>query len=151
MKMAKNYNKELDYILEELIHEYENHYKGLTFYTEEVSFSTKEKISTDLADRYNLEEWEINILYYTLLIDTYIKTIDPLTISLSGLVFRNNGGYTEQQIKKEKEKNKIEKIENDFKKYQFLLMVFTAFVALGTLISAWFFGIEIWKYYQETL
>jgi hypothetical protein len=84
------------------------------------------------------------------LIDTYIKTIDPLTISLSGLVFRNNGGYTEQQIKKEKEKNKIEKIENDFKKYQFLLMVFTAFVALGTLISAWFFGIEIWKYYQET-
>lgn len=146
--MAKNYNKELDYILEELIHEYENHYKGLTFYTEEISHSTKDKISTEISEKFKLEEWEINILYYTLLIDNHIKTIDPLTISLNGLVFRNNGGYLEQAIKREKEKTKIEKIDNDFRKYQFLLMVFTAFVALGTLISAWFFSIEIWKYYN---
>jgi len=147
--MAKNYNKELDYILEELIHEYENHYKGLTFYTEELSHSTKEKISIEVSEKFNLEEWEINILYSTLLIDNHIKTIDPLTISLNGLIFRNNGGYLEQDIKKEKEKTKIEKIDNEFRKYQFLLMVFTAFVALGTLISAWFFGIEIWKYYNR--
>ena len=146
--MAKNYNKELDYILEELIHEYENHYKGLTFYTEEISYSTKDKISTDVGAKFKLEEWKINILYYTLLVDNHLKSIDPLTISLNGLVFRNNGGYIESQINKEKEKRKIEQIDMDFKKNQYQLVVFTAFVALGTLISAWFFSIEIWKYYH---
>ena len=147
--MAKNYNTELDYILEVLIHEYENHYKGLTFYTEEISYTTKDKVSGEIAEKFNLKEWEINILYYTLLIDNHLKTIDPLTISLNGLVFRKNGGYTEHQVKKEVEKFRIQKIEDDLKKYQFFLMVFTAFVALGTLISAWFFAIEIWKYYNH--
>jgi hypothetical protein len=148
--MAKNYNTELDYILEVLIHEYENHYKGLTFYTEEISYSTKDKVSIEVSDKFGLKEWEINILYYTLLIDNHLKSIDPLTISLNGLVFRNNGGYTEQLVKKEAEKIRIQKIEQDLKKYQFFLMVFTAFVALGTLISAWYFAIEIWIYYNSS-
>ena len=45
------------------------------------------------------------------------------------------------------EAKRLETIQNDFKKYSFGLMIFTAIVALGTLISAWFFAIEIYKYY----
>jgi hypothetical protein len=47
-----------------------------------------------------------------------------------------------------RESNRIETIQKDFKKYSLGLMVFTAIVAFGTLISAWYFAIEIIKYYQ---
>jgi len=149
--MEKNYNVEMDFILDELIREYENLYKGDSFYNEEIPKTTKEKISHKVIARYNLKEWEINVLYYTLLVDGYVKSVDPLTISLEGLVFRNNGGYVENDIRKKRENLRLESIQNDFKKYSFGLMVFTAIVALGTLISAWFFAIEIYKYYTESI
>jgi hypothetical protein len=146
--MEKNYNVEMDFILEELIREYENLYKGDSFYTEEIPKTTKEKITHKVIDKFKLKEWEINVLIYTLLVDKYVKSVDPLTISLEGLVFRNNGGYVESAIQKNRESLRLENIQNDFKKYSFGLMVFTAIVALGTLISAWFFAIEIFKYYR---
>jgi hypothetical protein len=49
------------------------------------------------------------------------------------------------------EAKRLETIQYDFKKYSFGLMIFTAVVALGTLISAWFFAIEIYKYYFSTV
>jgi len=146
--MAKNYNAELDFILEQLIYEYENVYKGVSFYSDESFTSTKEKITILVVDKFKLKEWEINLLFYTLLLDKYLKTIDPLTISLEGLVFRNNGGYEKKVEMQNREINRIETIQKDFKKYSLGLMVFTAIVAFGTLISAWYFAIEIIKYYQ---
>jgi hypothetical protein len=146
--MEINYNKELDFILEKLILEYENQYRGVTFYTEEDALTTKELITQKLIDRFGLKEWEINILFYNLLIDKYIKSVDPLVISLEGLVFRNNGGYVQQSIARQNERQRIETVENDLRKYSFYLMIFTAFAALGTLISAWYFAIEIWRYYH---
>lgn len=145
--MDKNYDIEMDYILEELILEYENIYKGVNFYSEEHIRTTKEKITEKVIDRFHLKEWEINILFYTLLVNSHIKSVEPLTISLEGLVFRNNGGYVKRTERTISESKKIETIQNDFKKYSFGLMVFTAIVALGTVISAWFFAIEIFKYY----
>jgi len=145
--MEKNYNAELDFILEELIKEYENMNKGVQFYAEEESLSIYEKITELVANKFGLKDWEINVLYYTLLLDKYIKSIDPLTISLEGLVFRNNGGYVQRVITQTKETERLEAIQNDFKKYAFGLMIFTAIVAVGTLISAWFFAIEIYRYY----
>jgi hypothetical protein len=147
--MEKNYNKELDYILEELVSEYENLYKGLKFYTDEASASTKDIVHQKVKDQFGLKDWEINMLFYTLLLDKNLKSIDPLVISMEGLVFRNNGGYMEKFIKENNEKQRIQRIEDDFKKYSFFLMVFTAIVALGTVVSAWFFGIEIWKFYTS--
>ena len=147
--MDKNYNEEMDYILEQLIVEYENLYKGVTFYTDDVSMTTKDIITDKVERKFKLKEWEINVLYYTLLIDKHVKSVDPLTISLEGLVFRNNGGYTEKKVQEEKEKLRILNMENDFNRYSFLLMIFTAIVALGTMISAWYFIIEIWKHYSK--
>jgi len=146
--MEKNYNAELDFILEQLIYEYENVYKGVSFYSDESFTSTKEKITILVVDKFKLKEWEINLLFYTLLLDKYLKSIDPLTISLEGLVFRNNGGYVKKVEMQNREINRIETIQKDFKKYSLGLMVFTAIVAFGTLISAWYFAIEIIKYYQ---
>lgn len=146
--METNYNRELDFILKNLIVEYENQYRGVTFYTEEDSFTTKEAITQKLIEQFGLKEWEINVLFYNLLIDKYIKSVDPLIISLEGLVFSNNGGYVQQKITIEKEKQRIETVENDLRKYSFYLMIFTAFVAAGTLISAWYFAIEIWRHYH---
>jgi len=147
--MEKNYNKELDYILEALVSEYENLYKGLKFYTDEASASTKDLVQQKIKEHFDLKDWEANMLFYTLLLDKNLKSIDPLVISMEGLVFRNNGGYMEKFIKENNEKQRIQRIEDDFKKYSFFLMVFTAIVALGTVVSAWFFGIEIWKFYTS--
>jgi hypothetical protein len=146
--MEKNYNAELDFILEQLIYEYENVYKGVSFYSDESFTSTKEKITILVVDKFKLKEWEINLLFYTLMLDKYLKTIDPLTISLEGLVFRNNGGYVKKVELQNREINRLESIQKDFKKYSLGLMLFTAIVAFGTLISAWYFAIEIMKYYQ---
>ena len=146
--MEKNYNSELDFILEQLVYEYENVYKGVNFYSDESFTTTKEKITILVVDKFKLKEWEINLLYYTLLLDKNLKTIDPLTISLEGLVFRNNGGYVKKTAMQNLETIKIENIQRDFKKYSLGLMLFTAIVAFGTLISAWYFAIEIIKYYQ---
>lgn len=147
--MEKNYNAELDFILEQLIYEYENVYKGVSFYSDESFTSTKEKITIMVVDKFKLKEWEINLLFYTLMLDKYLKTIDPLTISLEGLVFRNNGGYVKKVEMQNREINRLESIQKDFKIYSFGLMLFTAIVAFGTLISAWYFAIEIIKYYQS--
>ncbi len=146
--MEKNYNAELDFILEQLIYEYENVYKGVSFYADETFTSTKEKITIMVVDKFKLKEWEINLLFYTLLLDKFLKTIDPLTISLEGLVFRNNGGYVKKVEMQNREINRLETIQKDLKKYSLGLMWFTAIVAFGTLVSAWYFAIEVIKYYQ---
>jgi hypothetical protein len=119
----------------------------VNFYTDDKIYTTKEKMNDLVKEKYKLKDWEVNILFYKLFIDRYVKTIDPLIISIEGLVFRNNGGYVQKVITAEKETMRIQKVENDFKKYSFYLMLFTAIVALGTVISAWFFSIEIWKHY----
>ena len=147
--MQLNYDDELDYILKSLIDEYENSFDKVTFYTEDEHKTIKDKISQKVAEKFKLKEWEINVLYYTLLIDNNLKTIDPLIISLAGIVFINKGGYLNKRIQEEKEKNRIEKVETDLTKYTFLLMVFTAIVSLGTAISAWFFILEIIDYYRH--
>ncbi len=146
--MNKNYNKELDYILEQLILEYENIYKGVKFYSEDKLISTNENISQKVMDKFGLKEWEINVLFSTLYIDKYVKSIDPLTISLEGLVFFNNGGYVEKAELKIKDANRLEIMQKEMKRYTLGLMIFTAIVAFGTLISAWFFAIEIIKHYE---
>ena len=146
--MNKNYNVELDYILEQLIVEYENIYKGVKFYAEDKLISTSDKISQRLIDKFGLKEWEINVLFSTLYIDKFVKSIDPLTISLEGLVFFNNGGYVEKAELKIKDAIRMELMQKEMKKYSLGLMIFTAIVAFGTLISAWFFAIEIIKHYE---
>ena len=147
--MEKNFNEQLDYILEELIDEYEKQNIGVSFYGEEEPESVHQKIQKKVMDKYGMQEWETNILFSNLLIDKYIKHIDPLTISLEGLVFKNNGGYVQKATRAHMESQKLETIQNDFKKYSFGLMIFTAIVAFGTLVTAWFFAIEIYRYYTS--
>ena len=145
--MTKDYIKELDFILFSLINEYENINEGVNFYQEEAPKSTKEMVTELVIAKYGLKEWEINVLFQHLLIDKYIISIEPLTISLGGIVFEGNGGYAEKSVREKLENARIKKIENDLNKYSFGLMVFTGVVAIGTLISAIYFILEIWKHF----
>ena len=145
--MNKDYIKELDFILFSLINEYENINDGVNFYQEEAPKSTKEMVTEMVIAKYSLKEWEINVLFHHLLIDKYIISIEPLTISLEGIVFEGNGGYAEKSVQEKLENARIKKIENDLNKYSFGLMVFTGVVAIGTLISAIYFMLEIWKHF----
>ena len=54
--MEKNYNAELDFILEQLIYEYENVYKGVSFYADDSFTSTKEKITILVVDKFKLND-----------------------------------------------------------------------------------------------
>ncbi|OFY86159.1 MAG: hypothetical protein A3F72_06815 [Bacteroidetes bacterium RIFCSPLOWO2_12_FULL_35_15] len=149
--MEKNYNTELDFVLEELIVAYENQFRGVNFYAEDSHKTIKEEISQKVADKFGLKDWEINLLYQNLLIDNNIKSIEPISISLGGLVFRNNGGYTQRDLRLNSENLRIQTVENDLRKSSRGLMIFTALLAFGTLISAWYFAIEVWKFYNSPL
>ena len=147
--MEKKYYKELDFILEELTLRYENEFKGIIFHTEGVHQTTKEELTKKLVAKFGLKDWEVNLLFQNLLIDKYIKSIEPLSISFEGLIFRNRGGYTQQFISLNSENLRIQKLENELNKSTYWLMIFTALLAFGTLVAAWHFGIEIWKFYHE--
>lgn len=146
--MEKKYYKELDFILEELTLIYENEFKGIKFYTEDIHHTTKDELTKKLHAKFGLKDWEINLLYQNLLIDKYIKSIEPLSISFEGLIFRNKGGYTQQFTSLNSENLRIQNLEKDLNNSTHWLMIFTALLAFGTAISAWYFGIEIWKYYR---
>jgi hypothetical protein len=146
---AKNFNTELDFALEELVIAYENQFKGVKFYSEESHQTIRDEITEKLSRKFDLKEWETDLLYHNLLIDKYIRGIEPLTISLDGLVFINNGGYTQKDIRLNSENLRIRDLENSAKKNSHRLVVFTALLAFGTLIPAWYFAIEIWKYYHS--
>ena len=145
--MAKNYTEELDFILDSLINEYENINEGVKFYEGEAPKTTKEKVTEMVVGEYNLKEWEINVLFHRLLIDKQIIIIEPLTISLDGIVFKGKGGYTEKSKLDDLENIRIKMIESDLKKYSYGLMIFTGVVAIGTIISAIYFALEIWRHF----
>ena len=148
--MESNYNTELDFILEQLIISYENQFKGIKFYSEESRQKLSDEISTKLKAKFGLKDWEIDLLYYNLLTDKYIKNIESPIISLDGLIFRNNGGYTQKYKRLNEENIRIKKLEDNADKNSFRLVLFTALLAIGTLIPAWFFAIEIWKHYHSS-
>jgi len=143
--MIKNYIKELDFILVTLISEYENINEGVKFYQEEAPKSTTETVTELVVAKYGLKEWEINVLFHHLLIDKHIISIEPLTISLGGIVFEGSGGYAEKYSQEQSEALRIKTLERDLKKYSYGLMVFTGVVAIGTLISAMYFAVEMWR------
>lgn len=147
--MEKNYDDEMDFILQELVKEYEQINKGVSFFTEDMPVSIRDKISQKVIEKFNLKEWELNLLYYTLLIDEYLESINPLIISLVGVVFINNGGYVVKKASIQKESLRLEAIQNDLNKYSYGLMLFTAIAAFGTLVAAWHFAIEVYKFYFE--
>ena len=148
--MENNYDTELDFVLEELIVDYENQFKGIKFYSDEYRKKMSDEIGEKLKIRFGLKDWEIDLLYHNLFMDKYIKSVDSLSISLDGIVFRNNGGYTERRIQRNTENLRIQKLEKSTQKNALGLVIFTALLAIGTLISAWYFGIEIWRYYHSS-
>ena len=147
--MENNYDTELDFVLEELIVDYENQFKGIKFYSDEYRKKLNDEIGEKLKVRFGLKDWEIDLLYHNLFMDKYIKSVDSLSISLDGLVFRNNGGYTGRSIRRNSENLRIQKLEKSTQKNALGLVIFTALLAIGTLISAWYFVIEIWRYYHS--
>ena len=148
--MEKNYNTELDFILGELVKSYENQFKGIHFYSEDSVKSVKDQISEILMEKFGLKDWVIDLLYHNLLRDKYIMSIETLTITMEGLLFKNNGAYTQKIINQNSELLRIQKLEKATVKNEEALVLFTALLAFGNLISAWFFVIEIWKFYSNS-
>ena len=146
--MTKDYIKELDFILLSLINEYAHAKEGVKFYQEEAPKTTKETVIELVIEKFGLKEWEINVLFHHLLMDKYIISVEPLIISLEGIVFEGGGGYTERNKRDESENIRIKKIEGDLRKYSYGLTVFTGVVAIGTLISGLYFALEIWRYFK---
>jgi len=147
--MKKNYNTELDFILEELIKVYEYANEGVKFYSGKAPKTTKEEITQKVMDKFGLKEWELNVLLHHLLIDKFIISVEPLYISLDGLIFSLEGGYVLRKTNQEAELIRVQKIEEDLRKYSYGLMLFTAILAFGTLISAYYFVLEIWMFYDR--
>lgn len=145
----KKYNEALDSILEQLILEYEHINEGVNFYTGSAPQPIREKISKKIAEQFQLKEWEISVLFHHLLIDQYIISIDPLSISFDGLVFWGKGGYTGKHRLGIAEQTRINKMEDEIHIYSKGLMIFTGLVAVGTIISAIYFAIEIWRFFTE--
>jgi hypothetical protein len=102
--MRKNYNTELDYVLEKLIKAYENNWKAIkdAFGTDEEK--TIGEISRELKEKFKVEDWELTIIYEYLKNDEYIKGIDPLSITLKGVTFSLSGGYTANKQREEDSK-----------------------------------------------
>jgi|GEM_PF-2372395 len=148
--MENNYDIELDFVLDELIFDYENQFKGIKFYSDENRKKLSAEIGEKLQIRFGLKDWEIDLLYHNLFTDKYIKSVDLLSISLDGLIFKNNGGYRQRTIRRNSENLRIQKLEKSTQKNALGLVIFTALLAIGTLISAWFFAIEIWIYYHPS-
>src|ERR1019366_440215 len=146
--LKKNYNTELDFILEELLVAYGNHFKGFIDAFAESHKTTNGETKQKLRDKFQLEEWEINLLYEKLLKDGYIKSLEPLSITHDGLIFRNNGGYIQKNINLGLENRRIQNLENISKKNECWMVVLTAVLAIGTLIASCYYAIELWKYYH---
>ena len=146
--ITKDFNTELDYILEELVIAYENQFKGIHFYAEESHKTVKEEITQKLKNQFDIKDWETDLLYHNLLLDKYINSFEPLSISLDGLVFINNGGYIQKNIRLNSENKRIRALENSTRKSAYGLVIFTALLAVGTLIPAWYFALEIWAFYH---
>lgn len=89
---------------------------------------------------------ELNLILNKLSKDEFITikqafTNSPIvfilySITFEGLVFYQQGGYA-AQIRKDSLQRKTQKI----------LFWFTGIVAVGTLIAAFYYSIEIWKFY----
>ena len=64
-------------------------------------------------------------------------------ITFEGLVFQKQGGYKQQLLNDTLQKRQ----EDSNRKTQTILFWFTGIVAVGTLIAAFYYSIEIWKFY----
>ena len=73
--MENNYDTELDFVLEELIVDYENQFKGIKFYSDEYRKKMSDEIGEKLKIRFGLKDWEIDLLYHNLFMDKYIKSV----------------------------------------------------------------------------
>jgi len=130
--MKKDYDIELDFIIDELVIAYENYFKQFIDHLAPSHETTKGVITQKLKDKFDLKDWEIQLLFENLLSNGHISGIDPLIISYQGLILINNGGYIQQKKDKLSEKRRI--IRNDR-----LLANGTVVLAIGTI------GLLIWE------
>jgi len=147
--IEKKYTEALDAILEALILEYEHIQEGVNFYSGNAPQPIRDKITEKITQQFKMKDWEVGILLHHLLIDKYIISIDPLSISFDGLVFRGKGGYAEKSRQEIMEQERINIVENEIRISSKGLMIFTGLVAIGTIVSGIYFAIEIWRFFME--
>lgn len=104
--MRKNYNKEIDFALGELLKAYEDHWKAIKDAFGEEAEQTHTKVSNSLKQKFGLKEWEVRIVFDYLEEEKYVKSIEPMIISQKGVVLALNGGITEKLSKENLRKNR---------------------------------------------
>lgn len=93
----------------------------------------------------------IKIILQKLFKDNFIEVYqDCFIISFEGKMFIEDGGYEKQLINETNRNNRIENLEKNQIIYQRILIWLTALVALGTIVTGIYYGIEIYKHFYPS-
>ena len=88
--------------------------------------------------------------------DKYIRELGKVdepnfgyySLTIEGKCFKIEDGYLGQFGRMNAENIRLANLERSTKANRCFLTWLTFFVALGTLVAAWYYGIEVWKYYH---
>ena len=120
--MDKNYREILDYSLKFLFEKWKNLENFERLETDGIP--RKDVLNKELADRFNLENWELIMINNQLLKDQFVN--EDFILTLDGLYFYKNLGYV-----------KKEKIKIDYDQrvafHEFLLSYGALFAAIGSI------------------
>ena len=99
-----------------------------------------------------ISESALQVIINKLVKDEFVSLIHVYTeksfkITFEGLVFHQQGGYKQKLVND----NFIKSQQDSNKKTQKILFWFTGIVAIGTLISAIYYCIEIWRFFHPLI
>jgi len=107
------------------------------------------------AHKTELKNHEFNLIIDKLLKDDYIfkeqidKSQPPrFGINYIGYIFNSEGGYEQKMINDDDENTRMDKIEENQKFHRRALTWLTSLVAVGTLIAAIYYSVELLKYFH---
>ena len=69
------------------------------------------------------------------------------SINFNGRIFKEQGSYVQKRNEAVAENIRLEAAERSAKANRIATFWLTLVVAAGTLVAAWYYSIEIWKYY----
>lgn len=64
------------------------------------------------------------------------------------MVLIENKGYEQKAANENAENNRVRKLEDRQNVYETSMIVLTSILAFVGILTAWYYGTELWKYYQ---
>ncbi len=147
------YKLEPEIKLDKVLHLFKENYDYL-------SIIDLTKLMADKHSDYVPDAYEMTSIFIKLIDDGFIRSntgnviIEKLNakfyiISINGLTFLNYpGGYVKRQALQDAESIKVAKLQHSQTDLQKTLNALTAIIAVGTLVAAVYYGIEVWKFFS---